>query len=217
MLGGMLGRNRHGNYLQTVILPSSTPSMLQLSYSSFLRTGPLPSKSPETPWWPSTVTVGVVGVLPPTYITDGQAHEVQVHVPGFRQLSYGRPEEHALVVRMGGDQQHPVRFVVVQVQHLGRASRRPQTGPDVTDDQHRCRHKHGRVQVDGVGNVLMERFVQHRSNGGARRSAERRYDGRWRRANDGGKRKKKADNRGVRAEYIKTSVKLLDYIHIRNF
>lgn len=139
------------------MLPSSMPSMLQLSYSSALRSEPLPSKSPETN---QSEGVSRPGHSRSTFLfTDGQAHQEQVHVFHFGQLLYDRTEKHALVVRMCGDQQHPVRRVL-QLDHLLPA-RGPQTRPHVPDNEHRRRHKHGRAQVDHFENVLMEYLVRH--------------------------------------------------------
>lgn len=100
-----------------------------------------------------------LGTGPRPDVTDGQAHQVQLYVFHFGQLLYGRTEEHALVVRMSGDQQHPVR-VVLQLQHHLFASR-PQAGPHVSGNEHRRRHEHGRVQVDHFEYVLMEYLEHH--------------------------------------------------------
>lgn len=94
-------------------------------------------------------------------ITNRQAHQMEFYVFHFRQLLNDRPEEHAFVVGVCGDQQHPALGVVLQIQHFLR-SRGPETSPHVTNDEHRCGHQHRRVQVDRVEHVLLEHLVQHR-------------------------------------------------------
>lgn len=90
-------------------------------------------------------------------VTDGQAHQVKPNVFRLRQLAHGRPEEHALVVRMSGDQQHPATRLAIQVERRPFA-RPPQTSAHVSDHQHGRGHEHNRIHVHGLEDVLIEHY-----------------------------------------------------------